>query len=98
MRADFCMPAQQRTILYPLLFLLALAAAAVRGATAPQLLYGWKPGEVYRYDYIKTVHIVESSTDIDPGTRDFQFEGVLILEVNGKAPNGVKAVLRFDSP
>ena len=53
---------------------------------------------MYRYDYSKTISITESTTDADPGTREFKFEGVLILEVNGKVSNGVKAVLRFDSP
>ncbi|HLX64318.1 MAG TPA: hypothetical protein VKX17_23800 [Planctomycetota bacterium] len=79
--------------------LLAFTAFGAHAETPkPSFAYGWKPGEVYRYDYSKLIHIVETSTDTDPGTRDFGFEAVLILEVTGKAANGVKAVLRFDSP
>ena len=76
----------------------AAAVASLHAAAPSPMSYGWKQGEVYRYDYVKTIHIVEQSGDSDPGTNDFIFEGVLILEVNGKAPNGMKAVLRFDSP
>ncbi len=51
-----------------------------------------------RFEYSKTIHIDEASTDIDPGPRDFGFDAVLILEIANKTATGCTAVLRFDSP
>ena len=73
------------------LFAAAMLAAAEPAAPPPA--YAWKPGDVYRFEYSKTLTL--SSNDpaepLDPQTTEIA--GVLILEISAE---GTAALLRFD--
>jgi hypothetical protein len=81
------------------IFLAAAGFASLFAAwEVPLPSYYWKPNEVLRFEYSKTIHIDETSAEIDSGARDFGFDAVLILELTNKTATGCAAVLRFDSP
>lgn len=81
------------------LLVLILTPSAVTAASGnPDPAYAWKPNDVLRFDYSKTIHIDETSTDADPGRRDFSFESILILEIKNRTQSGTFAVLHFDAP
>ena len=71
-------------------------------------VYKWKPNEVLRFDYEKTVSISapapldKSGAPVlppDPLARKFKFNAVLIIEINKTRTEPLQtAVLRFDSP
>jgi hypothetical protein len=75
---------------------LIVACGAAAAAGAPE--YAWKPGDVLRYQYTKSVLMNEDSDGKNAEQREFEFDAVLILEIKSKSQNGVMAILRFDSP
>lgn len=66
----------------------------VLAADTKPLVYTWKPGEIYRFEYSKTLTV----TPADPGDttepEKTDITGVLILEV---AADGNSSMLRFDA-
>lgn len=74
------------------LFALTVCSGVSAEDAAPT--YVWKPGDVYRFDYFKSITLAPNlSAPADQ--RKTEVAGILIFEV---ASNGKSATMRFDSP
>ena len=72
---------------------------ATAAGTAPrENYYLWKSGEVYRFDYKKTIGVKQEGESGKQEERLTKIEGVLVLEIRSVSPAGVTAMLRLDSP
>jgi len=61
-------------------------------------LYSWKSGDVFRFDYSKTITIKQLDEDGKPAERVTEVNGFLIFEIKSVSPSGAAARLRIDSP
>ena len=105
----------ERSLIAPLIggiALCVLASAVTAVGPVPDNVYKWKPGEIYRFDYFKSILIQQNGsknkTVVDVEDKRTEVSGVLIIEVkpldekNKANPTpesqGISAVLRIDSP
>lgn len=78
---------------------LALIAARFAAASTTETTYVWKSGDLFRYDYAKTVTVTQNDENGKPEERKTELAAVLILEVKSAPPGGAASgTLRFDSP
>ena len=86
------------------IFCAGLAAGACAGTPSvpatpvPENAYAWKGGEVFRFEYEKSILLKQPDEDGKIEERNTQVSGVLILEVKTVSAAGAAAVLRIDSP
>jgi hypothetical protein len=64
------------------------------GAARTDLNYTWKVGELFRFEYSKTIIVKDS----DAEERRTELSAVLILEIKSASPSGTLGILRMDSP
>jgi hypothetical protein len=81
------------------LLFLALISARFAAASTTETTYVWKSGDLFRYDYSKTVTVLQNDENGKPEERKTELAAVLILEVkNAPAGGTASGTLRFDSP
>ncbi|HYF49243.1 MAG TPA: hypothetical protein VEJ63_07555, partial [Planctomycetota bacterium] len=61
-------------------------------------LYSWKSGDVFRFDYSRTITLKQLGDDGKPTERVTEVSGFLIFEIKSVTPSGASARLRIDSP
>lgn len=83
---------------------LLLAAGAIlipfaAAAATTDVVYAWKGGDLFRFDYLKTVTLVQPDESGKAEERKTELAAVLILEIKNSTPGGpASGTLRFDSP
>ncbi|MFH0940026.1 MAG: hypothetical protein V1899_12210 [Planctomycetota bacterium] len=80
---------------------LILAAAAQAGSSVsavPENAYIWKAGDVFRFEYFKSITVKQPDETGRLAERVTEVAGVLILEIRQVAASGATATLRLDSP
>jgi len=80
---------------------LILAATLQAGSALPAVpenSYLWKAGDVFRFEYYKSVTVKQLDENGQPAERVTEVNGVLILEIRHVAASGTTATLRLDSP
>lgn len=65
---------------------------------APELAYLWKSGDLFRFDYSKTITTRQPNEDGRIEDRQTEMAAVLIIEIKSVTASGAAATLRFDSP
>ncbi|HEY3325398.1 MAG TPA: hypothetical protein VGP72_33410 [Planctomycetota bacterium] len=84
--------------LWVLAVLIFVAHAGACGQAASPLVYTWKAGDLFRFDYQKTICVVQPDETGAREERRTEVAAVLILEIKTVSPAGAGGTLRFDSP
>ncbi|MCY3023439.1 MAG: hypothetical protein NTW87_31040 [Planctomycetota bacterium] len=83
---------------YCVCLVLCLAGRAWAGAAAPEPLYRCAKGDLYRFEYTKTITIRQPDENGVIGERCTALAAILILEIRDVASGTARGTLRFDSP
>lgn len=75
-----------------------LAACLPAADAAPQLSFGWKKDDLFRFRYAKTISVRQPDENGAVSARTTEVEAVLILEIKSVTPAAATGTLRFDSP
>jgi hypothetical protein len=80
-------------------FFTALICSGLLAESAkPEAAYTWKNGELFRYEYLKTILIKQPDESGRMEERRTEINAVLIIEIKSVTAAGAAATLRFDSP
>jgi len=65
---------------------------------ASEITYGWKAGDLYRFDYFKAVSVKQDDGSEKPEERKTELTGVLVIEIRNVSASGATGIMRIDSP